>query len=148
MLHCMRQEATHYGPTRIVYEKHQNLFAPAYERFPGSRGWDPGLHRSDDCEMTLGYLPILLAGDMPNHRNYRLTVIRTGNSIKERDLVGTLFIAATRNLTESPTSRITTNLTPFTTRPLSTSRQGVIRLTRPIDAIDLCLLLLCLGCIS
>ena len=34
---------------------------------------------------------------MPNHRNYRLTIIQTGNNIKERDLAGTLFFAATRN---------------------------------------------------
>ena len=30
--------------------------------------------------------------------NYRLTIFRTGSNIKERDLVGTLLIVATRNL--------------------------------------------------
>src|ERR1700733_3181224 len=37
--------------------------------------------------------------------------------------------------TGSPASRRLTKLTPLTTRPLATSRQGMIRLARPIASV-------------
>ena len=63
----------------------------------------------------------------PHHVEDDVAVLVAGRDVEEAELVGAGRVIGDRRSTGSPASRRSTKLTPLTTRPSFTSRQGMTR---------------------
>ena len=80
---------------------------------------DPAADRERDEDVV---------GGAPGQVDDRLALVRGGGDVEEHELVGAVGVVAAASSTGSPASRRSTKPVPLTTRPPSTSRQGITRL--------------------
>ena len=94
-----------------------------------------GTSRQNRADVVLGAEPAAdregdehLIGSALNQIDNGVALFVRGGDIEEYQLVSTLPSYRDANSTGSPASRRPTKFTPFTTRPRSTSRQGITRI--------------------
>src|SRR6266581_3483046 len=72
----------------------------------------------------------------PAHNiKHRGTIFKRSRDIEKNNLIRPFAIVNAASSTGSPASRRLTKLTPLTTRPAATSRQGMMRLASPIGKV-------------